>query len=112
MNYLLIGMIRGAKTVTRTDKATKQVNAHCEVTVQFEDYDKQGELVLSVEHINFPISTLDEMKSKLNKFIAVPYQFISTPKGSWLFPNEDMIYSFYDKNPLISNSTSVDKKAS
>jgi hypothetical protein len=103
MNYLVIGQIMGAKSVTRTDKNTKQVTAYCEITVQTHDYDKDGELVLNVEHINVDINYLDELKSNLQKFICVNFVHISSPKGSWMLPDEKMNFQIFDRNPLLQN---------
>lgn len=99
-NYNVIGQIKGAKVVTRKNKTTGIEVSTTEVIIQVEDYDKNGELVLDTDTISFPISDLNKFKENVNKFISVPYLFISTPKGSWLFPNEEMIYTIYDKHPL------------
>ncbi len=111
-NYLLIGQIKGAKVVTRTDKTTKQVTASCEVIVQYEDFDKDGELVLDTDTIQFPVDELDKFKSNLNKFAVIPYLFLNTPKGTYLFPDENMHYHIYNTNPLVVPETKDTKKVS
>lgn len=112
-NYQLIGQIKGAKVVTRKDKVTQQTIANCEVIVQYEDHDKDGELVLDTDTIQFPVDELDNFKSSLNKFVVIPYIFLATKNGTYMFPDESMNYHIYDTNPLIQNLNNKDvKKAS
>lgn len=111
-NYQLIGQIKGAKVVTRKDKVTQQTIANTEVIVQYEDFDKDGELVLDTDTIQFPVDELDKFKANLNKFVVVPYIFLVTPKGSYMFPDENMNYHIYDTNPLVPNTNKDTKKAS
>lgn len=99
-NSLVVGVIKGAKVVTRKNKTTQVESSDCEVIIQYEDYDKNGELVLDTDSISFPLADLSIFKESLNKFITVPYMFLSTPKGSWFFKNDDMKYTIYEKNPF------------
>lgn len=110
MNYQFIGQIRGAKVVTRKDKTTQQVIANAEVIIQFEDHDKNGELVLDTNTIQFPADELQIFKDNVGKFICVHHVFLNTKSGSYLFPDDNMQYHFYDTNPLIA--IAKDKKAS
>jgi hypothetical protein len=110
-NYFLIGQIMGAKIVTRKDKATQVNQSSTEVTVQFIDYDKNGELVMDVDVITYDAKQLDDFKSNVGKFIAVPYLYLNIPKGTYLFPDEMMTPHFYTTNPLFPNvNNSTDKK--
>lgn len=111
MNYQYIGQIKGAKSTSRKDKTTHKDIYNCEVTVQFEDYDKNGELVLDTQHIQFDMSEIQTFKDNINKFIAIHYIFLNVKSGSYMFPNESMPYSIYDTNPLVPNITK-DKKTS
>ncbi len=110
MNYHLIGQIKGAKVVTRKDKTTQQLVANTEVIVQYEDHDKNGELVLATANVQFPSTELENFKSNLNKFIVIPHVFISSPKGAWILPDENMNYYIFDTSPLVANKDN--KKAS
>ncbi len=110
-NFQLIGQIKGAKVVTRTDKSTKQTTANCEVIIQYEDFDKDGELVLDTDTVQFDVNELDNFKSNLNKFVVIPYLFLATKSGTYLFPDDNMHYHIFDTNPLLNNN-SKDKKAS
>lgn len=100
MNTLFIGQIKGAKAGSRKDKATQQMSHHCEVIVQYEDYDKNGELVLDTQTIQLDVSEVQKMKDNVQKFISIPFRFISTPKGNYIFQDEDMTYTLFDKSPL------------
>ena len=103
-NYMLIGQIKGAKAVTRKDKTTGVSSSHTEVIIQFEDFDKNGDLVLDTDTVQFELSELDKFKSNLNKFVAVPYLLLNTKSGTYLFPDETMSYHIYNTNPLVPNS--------
>lgn len=100
-NYFAIGQIKGAKAVSRTDKTTGVQTHSTEVIVQLEDYDKNGDLILDTDNISFPISELPKFKENLQKFIAVPYIFLNTKNGSYMFPDDGMQYQIYDFNPLV-----------
>lgn len=110
-NYQLIGQIKGAKAVTRKDKTTGQTTAHTEVIVQYEDFDKNGDLVLDTDTVQFDVNELDTFKENLNKFVVVPYLFLVAKNGTYMFRDENMNFSIYDTNPLIPVTTK-DKKAS
>jgi len=91
-NYQLIGQIKGAKVATRKDKVTQQTIANCEVIVQYEDYDKEGELVLDTDTIQFSVDELENFKSNRNKFVVIPYIFLATKNGTYVFPDDSMHY--------------------
>jgi len=110
-NYLLIGQIKGAKISTRKDKATQQTISNTEVIVQYEDYDKNGDLVLDTDTLQFSVEDLEKFKSNLNKFIVVNYIFLATKTGTYMFQDENMNYHLYDTNPLIVQNKDI-KKAS
>ena len=109
MNYQFIGQVKGAKIVTRKDKTTQATIANCEVIVQFEDYDKEGELVLSTNTIQFGVDELQNMKDNRGKFICIHHVFLVAKSGSYLFPDDNMNYQIFESNPLVPNK---DKKAS
>lgn len=112
MNYHYIGQIKGAKTTSRKDKVSHVKTYYCEVTVQFEDYDKSGELVLDTQHIQFDINELQGFKDNVNKYISIPYIFLVTKTGSYMFPNDDMPYNVFEQNPLFKINNPKDKKIS
>lgn len=97
----------GAKIVTRKDKTTQINQSSTEVTVQFIDYDRNGELVMDVDVITYDAKQLDDFKANVGKFIAVPYLYLNLPKGTYLFPDEMMTPHFYATNPLFPNSNNT-----
>ena len=104
MNYQLIGQIKGAKAVSRKDKTTGAIIANTEVIVNFEDYDKDGELVMYTETVQFDVNELQNFKDHVHKFVCIHYRFLQTPKGSYLFPDDMMNYVFFETNPLVQNN--------
>lgn len=111
-NYILIGQVMGAKPVSRKDKTTGLNQVTTEVTVQYLDYDINGELVMDIDVVSYPAKSLEEFKANVTKFVAIPYLYLNTPKGTYLFPDEMMSYHFYDTNPLIQKQESKTKIAS
>ena len=101
MIYFYIGQIKGVKLVSRQDKQTKQTTTNAEVIIQYEDHDNNGDLVLETQSLQFSAERLQDFKDNLNKFVSIPHIYLSTPKGTWVFPNEDMKTQFFDVSPLI-----------
>lgn len=99
LNY--IGLIKGAKQVSRKNKETKQTILNTEVTILLEDHDVNGELVFETANIQFDIEKLAEFKGNVGKFVSIPHKLINIKSGTYCFPDDDMVYTFYDKNPLI-----------
>lgn len=100
-NYFLIGQVMGAKATTRKDKVTGQVIANTEVIVQYMDHDKNGELILDTDTVQFPADQLQTFKDNIQKFIVIPYIFLAVRSGTYMLVNEDVDYHFFDTNPLI-----------
>ncbi|OCL96786.1 hypothetical protein [Arcobacter porcinus] len=109
-NFFLIGQIKGAKATSRTDKATGVQIHSTDVIVQFEDYDKNGDLVLDTDTISFKIEDLEQFKLNRQKYISIPYIFLNTKNGSYMFPDENMKYQIYDTYPLLNKNDKQDKK--
>lgn len=91
----------GAKATTRKDKTTGALIANTEVIVQYMDHDKNGELVLDTDTVQFPAEHLPKFKENLQKFIVIPYIFLAVKTGTYILPNEELDYHFFDTNPLI-----------
>lgn len=109
-NFILIGQVMGAKHVSRKDKTTGLNTVTTEVTIQYLDYDINGELVMDIDVVSYPSKSLDEFKANVNKFVAIPYLYLNIPKGTYLFPDEMMSYHFYNTNPLIQTQMqNIDK---
>ena len=59
---------------------------------ELEDYDKEGELVLSTNTIQFNVDELQKMKDNRGKFICIHHVFLVAKSGSYLFPDDNMNY--------------------
>ena len=95
----LVGRIKEVRQVNRKNKEGATV-AFVDVMVHFEDKDKDGYLVESIEHVNFPIDYLMDLVQNKGKYIAIPYVILNTPKGTYVFPDEKMQYKIFEKNPF------------
>ena len=104
MTTYLIGLIKVAKQGYRKDKEGV-LTYHTEVTVMSEGVDKNGELDINLSKIQLPIDDLTKLKSSVGKYILVPYKTITAKSGTYTFPDDDLPYIIYDKDPL-----NVDKK--
>lgn len=103
-NYYAIGKVRQAKERSFTNRSTGEIRSSCEVTLEFSVTDKNGEIVLDMEHISFPISELQNFKSKMNSYVAIPYRFIVTKDRSMIFPDEDLPTIFFAQDPLAQSA--------
>ena len=95
----LVGKIKEVRQINRKNKEGVSV-AFVDVMIHFEDRDKDGYLVESIEHVNYPIEYLMDLMQSKGKYIAVPYVVLNTPKGTYVFPDENMKYKIFDKNPF------------
>jgi len=99
MTTFLIGQIRGVKQQERrkTDGST-QVFTLVNVFNQFED--KEGFPVTISENVQFPLEEFVRLQANKGKYIAIPYISLSTKNGNYIFPNSDLGYFIFDKNPF------------
>ncbi len=95
----LIGKIKEVRQVNRKNKDGVNV-AFVDVMVHFADKDKDGYLVESIEHVNYPIEFLMDLVQAKGKYISIPYVVLNTPKGTYVFPDENMKYKIFEKNPF------------
>ncbi len=100
-NFILIGQIKGAKSVSRKNKTTGSIDNSVDVIIQYEDYDKDGDLILDTDTISFDISELEILKSSINKFIVIPFIYMVVKSGTYMFRNENMNYNIFDTYPLL-----------
>ena len=97
----LVGFVDEVRPNIRTDKKTGEVFQSTEVTVTFEAKDKGDYLVKSTETISFPFSDFEKYLKMKNQYIAVPYRFMNTKNGSYMFPDENLTAVTFSENPLI-----------
>ncbi len=100
MTTIYIGKIQVAKQSGRKDKTSGQMVFTTQVTALFETTDKNGETEMSMENISLPMADLDILKSSKGKYIAIPYTTINTPKGTYTFPDDNLMYRILENNPM------------
>jgi len=99
MTTFLIGQIRGVKQQERkkTDGTTQVFTL---VNVFLELYDKEGFPVTVSENVQFPLEEFVNLMQQKGKYIAIPYTSLNTKNGTYIFPNNDLQYFIFEKNPF------------
>lgn len=100
MTSFFVGQVDEVRPVSRKDKTSGQVNMSSQLTATFEVTDSEGYLVKSTEDISFPIDLLAKLQAVKGKHIAIPYKTINTKNGTYTFPDENLNFSTFDKNPF------------
>ncbi|MDD3323697.1 MAG: hypothetical protein PHN38_01045 [Sulfurospirillaceae bacterium] len=100
MTTYFLGQIDEVRPTQRKNKDTGVVTMSLLVTVTSESKDKNGYLIKSTQDIQFDMNEMANLTQAKGKFILVPYLYLSTKGGNFMFPNDDMGYQIYDKNPL------------
>ena len=95
----LVGKVKEVRQVNRKNKDGVSV-AFVDVMVHYQDKDRDGYLVESIEHINFPIDYLMDLVQAKGKYIVIPYVVLNTNKGTYVFPDEKMQYKIFNNNPF------------
>ncbi|MCH9814777.1 MAG: hypothetical protein K0U47_12645 [Epsilonproteobacteria bacterium] len=106
MTTMYIGQIKVAKRAERKQKDGTTAY-FSQVTAMFETIDANGEKELSMENVQLPITDLDILKASVEKYIAIPYTTINTSKGTYTFPDDQLLYRVYEHDPLVQ----IDKGA-
>jgi len=99
MTTFLIGQIMGVKQQERK-KSDGSTQVFTLVNVFNQLQDNEGFPVTVSENVQFPIEHFTTLMGYRGKFIAIPYTSLSTKNGNYIFPNSDMQYLIFDKNPL------------
>jgi hypothetical protein len=100
MTTFFVGQVDEVRPTSRKDKNTGQVQMSTTLTATFETVDNEGYLNKSTENIQFPIDLLGSLQSTKGKYIAIPYMYLTTAKGNYLFPDDNLKFSIFDKNPF------------
>ena len=100
MTSFFVGEVDEVRPVSRKDKTTGVLVMSTQLTATFEVIDADGYKVKSTEDITFPIDLLGKLQAVKGKFIAIPYKTISTKNGTFTFPDDNLNFSIFDKNPL------------
>lgn len=100
MTTHLFGKIQVAKQTSRKDKTSGSDVYSTQVTALFETIDKNGETEMSMENVTLPMVDLSLLKDSIGKYIVIPYTTINTPKGTYTFPDDNLMYRILEANPL------------
>ena len=99
MTTFLIGQINGVKQQERR-KTDGSYQVFTLVNVFNQMTDKDGFPVTISENVQFPLDDYNKLQVNKGKYIAIPYTSLSTKNGNYIFPNSDMGYFIFDKNPF------------
>lgn len=104
MYTYLIGFVDEVRPVVRNDKKTGEIFRSVDFTLTFESHDYEGYLVKSTESIQMPYENLEKLKTYKGKYVAVPYRFINTKNGAYMFPDENLSVELFETNPFMQKS--------
>lgn len=105
MTTFFIAQVDEVRPLNRKDKTTGQVKSLTQLTATFQAQDNEGYLVKSSENITFSIDLLSKLQTTKGKFIVVPYATINTKNGTYTFPDDNLDFIVFDKNPLEVKET-------
>ncbi|MBE2984228.1 hypothetical protein CCAL9344_04540 [Campylobacter sp. RM9344] len=109
MYTYLIGFCDEVRPISRIDKKTGEVSSSIDVTITFEGRDKQGYLIKSTETISYDFSLKPQFDSLKGKYIAVPYRFLNTRNGAYMFPDDSLNFQVFNENPFASKELKPSK---
>ena len=109
MYTYLLGLCDEGRPISRIDKKTGEVASSIDVTITFESRDQHGYLVKSTETINYDFSLKPKFDSVKGKYIAVPYRFLNTRNGAYMFPDESLSFQVFNENPFLKETTKPSK---
>ena len=98
MYTYLLGFCDEVRPISRIDKKTGEVASSIDVTITFESRDQHGYL------INYDFSLKPKFDSVKGKYIAVPYRFLNTRNGSYMFPDESLSFQVFNENPFLKET--------
>lgn len=102
MYTYLIGKVDEVRPLSRIDKKSGEVLNSIDVTITFEGRDNQGYLIKSTETINYDFSFKSKFDAVKGKFIGVPYRYLNTRTGSYMFPDDNLNFEVFETSPFIS----------
>ena len=100
MTSFFVGKVDEVRPISRKDKTSGQLTMSTQLTATFEVTDNDGYLVKSTEDISFSIDLLGGLQAVKGKFIAIPYKTINTKNGTYTFPDDNLNFLTFDKNPF------------
>lgn len=93
------GQIMASRHIEQKKKGSQIASIYTEVNVMFSGFDVNGETVMQMDAIRVGEEYNDLFKANIGKFVAIPYTFLQTPNGSYMFPSSDMQPIIFDQNP-------------
>lgn len=109
MYTYLVGFCDEVRPLSRVDKKTGEVFSSIDVTVTFESQDLQGYLIKSTETINYDFSMKSKLDSIKGKYIAIPYRFLNTRTGAYMFPDDNLDFQVFLSNPFANEKSKTTK---
>ena len=100
MTSFFVGQVDEVRPISRKDKTSGVVAMSTQLTATFEVIDTEGYKVKSTEDITFPIDLLGSLQAVKGKFIAIPYKTINTKNGTYTFPDDNLNFSTFERNPF------------
>ena len=100
MTLQLIGQLMEVKPMENENKQTGKVSYSTEVQVMLTGIDEKGYKKLTVEAISLDDDYQEVLEDKIGSFVAISYNVMHTPKGTYVFPDKSMPVLQLDKNPL------------
>lgn len=100
MTTHMIGRLIEVKPIELVDKKTDKVKYSTDLTVMFDGVDEEGYKKVSVETINVDEEYYDELKTKIDKYIAIAYISSVSQYGTRFYPDRSMPVMELDKNPF------------
>ncbi|MSN95986.1 hypothetical protein F1B92_02045 [Campylobacter sp. FMV-PI01] len=109
MYTYLIGFCDEVRPLSRVDKKTGEVLMSIDVTVTFESRDQQGYLIKATETINFDHTLKSKFDSVKGQYIGIPYRFIVTKMGNYMFPDDTLDFQIFKENPFTKDQIKLSK---
>lgn len=110
MYTYLIGFCDEVRPLSRVDKKTGEVINSIDVTITFESKDQHGYLIKSTETISFDHTLKSKFDFVKGQYIAIPYRFINTRTGAYMFPDDSLDFQVFKENPFSKEIISKSSK--
>lgn len=109
MYTYLIGFCDEVRPLSRVDKKTGEVLMSIDVTITFESRDQQGYLIKSTETVNFDHTLKPKFDAVKGQYIGIPYRFITTKMGNYMFPDDSLDFQVFKENPFLKEPVKATK---
>jgi hypothetical protein len=101
----LIGLVDEVRPVKNTNRQTGEITQTLEVTVTYSSHDLEGYKVKDTEILRLPITDREKWQSYKDKFVGIPYRFISAgQRGNFLIVADDIQIETFDKSPFSASA--------